>query len=122
MPAEYSTRKQKDVMIVSAEGKMVAGDQAFRLMKLAIKTMNETDLRKFVIDLGKVTLIDSAGVGELVAVNSAVKEKGGQLRLANLEPSVGKVLQMALIHKIIPSFETQKEAVASFSADGDSGD
>lgn len=119
MSAEFSTRKQKNVMIVSAEGKMVAGDQAFRLMKLAIKTMNETDIRKFVVDLGKVTLIDSAGVGELVAVNSAVKEKGGQLRLANLEDSVGKVLQMAMIHKIIPSFDTQKEAIASL-ADGDS--
>lgn len=119
MSAEFSTRKQKDVMIVNAEGKMVAGDQAFRLMKLAIKTMNETDIRKFVVDLGKVTLLDSAGVGELVAVNSAVKEKGGQLRLANLEDSVGKVLQMAMIHKIIPSFDTQKEAIASL-ADGDS--
>lgn len=119
MSAEFSTRKQKDVMIVSAEGKMVAGDQAFRLMKLAIKTMNDTDIRKFVVDLGKVTLIDSAGVGELVAVNSAVKEKGGQLRLANLEDSVGKVLQMAMIHKIIPSFDTQKDAIASL-ADGDS--
>lgn len=119
MSAEFSTRKQKNVMIVSAEGKMVAGDQAFRLMKLAIRTMNETDIRKFVVDLGKVTLIDSAGVGELVAVNSAVKEKGGQLRLANLEDSVGKVLQMAMIHKIIPSFDTQKEAIASL-ANGDS--
>lgn len=118
MSAEFSTRKQKDVMIVSAEGKMVAGDQAFRLMKLAIRTMNDTDIRKFVVDLGKVTLIDSAGVGELVAVNSAVKEKGGQLRLANLEDSVGKVLQMALIHKIIPSFDTQKEAVASLAGGG----
>ncbi len=115
MSAEFTTRKQKDVMIVSAEGKMVAGDQAFRLMKLAIKTMNDTPLRKFVIDLGKVTLIDSAGVGELVAVNSAVKEKAGQLRLANLEDSVGKVLQMALIHKIIPSYDTQKEAIASLA-------
>lgn len=117
MSAEFTARKQKDVMIVRAEGKMVAGDQAFRLMKLAIRTMNDTPIRKFVVDLGKVTLIDSAGVGELVAVSSAVKEKGGQLRLANLEDSVGKVLQMALIHKIIPSFDTQKEAIASLSED-----
>lgn len=119
MSAEFTPRKRKDVMVISAEGKMVAGDQAFRLMKLAIKTMNETDIRKFVVDLGKVTLIDSAGVGELVAVNTAIKEKGGQLRISNLEDSVGKVLQMALIHKIIPEFDTQKEAIASFEEDDD---
>ena len=116
MSAEFTTRKMKDVMVISAQGKMVAGDQAFRLMKLAIHTMNETDIRKFVVDLGRVILIDSAGVGELVAVNSAVKEKGGQLHLSNLEDSVGKVLQMALIHKIIPCFDTQKEAIASLGS------
>lgn len=115
MAVEYTTRKLKDVMVISAKGKMVAGDQAFRLMKLAIQTMNDTDVRKFVVDLGKVELIDSAGVGELVAVNSAIREKGGKLRLSNLEDNVGKVLQMALIHKIIPSFETQAEAIADMA-------
>lgn len=109
MAVEISTRKQKDVMVVSVKGKMVVGKDQFGLMHTLVKELKQT--KKFVIDLGKVEQMDSAGVGELVAANVAVKEKGGKLALANLDDSVGKILQMALIHKIIPTFDTQKEAL-----------
>jgi anti-anti-sigma factor len=113
METEITTRKQKDVLIVSIKGALVMQKDGFQVMKVVMKELKE--FKKFVIDLGKVDKIDSAGVGELVAINVAVKEKGGQLRLSNLEDRVGKVLQMALIHKIIPTFDTQKEAVESFA-------
>lgn len=112
MDMEVSTRKNKDVLIVSIKGALVMQKDGFQVMKVVIKELKE--VKKFVVDLGRVEKIDSAGVGELVAINVAVKEKGGQLRLANLEDRVGKVLQMALIHKIIPTFDTQKEALESF--------
>lgn len=112
MAVEMKTRKQGDVMIISLSGNMVISDEHFELMKYVVKEVKET--KKFVVDLGKVEKIDSAGVGELVAMNVAVREHDAQLRLANLDERVGKVLQMALVHKMIPTFETQKEALASF--------
>ncbi len=113
MAFEIKTRQQKDVLIVSLKGEMVLGQDHFDLMKLVVKELKEGE-DKFVVDMGKVTKMDSAGVGELVAVNVAAKEKGAQVHLANFEENVGKVLQMALIHKIIPSFDTQKEAIEAF--------
>ena len=113
MALEMKTRKQGDVMIISMIGNMVLSDEHFELMKLVIKEAKDT--KKFVVDLGKVDKMDSAGVGELVALNVAVKQNDAQLRLANLEDKVGKVLQMALVHKMIPTFDTQKEALASLA-------
>ncbi len=110
---EMSTRKQKGAMVISVRGELVLTQEHFALMKMVLKELKEGEDR-FVIDLGKVTKMDSAGVGELVAVNVAVKEKGGRVHLANFEEDIGKVLQMALIHKIIPSFDTQKEAIEAF--------
>jgi len=107
------TRKQGDVMIINMIGSMVLSDEHFELMKMVIKEMKET--KKFVVDLGKVEKMDSAGVGELVALNVAVKQHDAELRLANLDERVGKVLQMALVHKMIPTFDTQKEALASLA-------
>jgi anti-anti-sigma factor len=106
------TRNQRDVVMVTVSGSMVRQEQAFPVMKQVLKLVGQK--KKFVIDLGKVDKIDSAGVGELVAINVALKEKGGELRLANLDERVGKVLQMALIPKIIPTYPTPEEAVASF--------
>ncbi len=112
MALEMKTRKHKGVTIVSLKGEMILSEEHFALMKFVVKELDEE--KRFVIDLGKVSKMDSAGVGELVAVNVAVKEKKGQVHLANFEDHIGKILQMALIHKIIPSFDTQKEAIAAF--------
>jgi anti-anti-sigma factor len=62
--------------------------------------------------------MDSAGVGELVAINVAVKEKGGKFHMANFDEKIGKIIQMALIHKLIPTFDTQKDALAALEEDG----
>lgn len=109
---EIKRRKERGVTIISVQGEMVRQAATFPVMKHVLDELDNE--RKFVIDLGKVTKMDSAGVGELVAINVAVKEKNGQLRLANLDDKVGKILQMALVHQIIPVFATQKEALESF--------
>ena len=113
MALEMKTRKHGDAIIISLIGDMVIGDEHFELLKYVIKEI-KGETKNFVVDLGKVERMDSAGVGELVALNVAVKGKDGQLRLSNMDDRVGKVLQMALVHKMIPTFDTQKEALASF--------
>ena len=54
--------------IVSVSGDMVRQEAAFPVMKEVIKLLAKE--RNFVIDLGKVEKIDSAGVGELVAIKT----------------------------------------------------
>lgn len=113
MGFEMNARKQKGALIISLKGEMVLGREHFVLMKRVIQDLKTEN--RIVVDMGKVTKLDSAGVGELVAVKMACKERGAQVHLANFDDHVGKVLQMALIHKIIPSFGTQKEAIEAFT-------
>jgi anti-sigma B factor antagonist len=110
---EINVRKQKGVMLIVVEGAMVMQDEAFPIMRRVVKEL-KTGQKNFVIDLGKVDKMDSAGVGELVAINVAVKEKGGRFHMANFDEKIGKIIQMALIHKLIPTFDTQTEAIAAF--------
>lgn len=110
---DINVRKQKGAMLLVVEGAMVMQDEAFPIMKRVVKELKNGQ-KNFVIDLGKVDKMDSAGVGELVAINVAVKEKGGRFHMANFDEKIGKIIQMALIHKLIPTFETQAEAIAAF--------
>jgi anti-sigma B factor antagonist len=67
-----------------------------------------------VLNLEKVTYMDSAGIGELVACYKRAKEKGGTVKLLN--PS-GKVLDLLTLTKLEEVFETyrqEQEAVGSF--------
>jgi|GEM_PF-467795 len=110
---EIKSRKEKGVVILSVDGAMVLQEEQFPVMKRLVQQLKEGE-KMFVIDLGKVTKMDSAGVGELVAVNVRAKQDGAKVHLANFDEHVGKILQMALIHKLMPVFDTQKEAVAAF--------
>lgn len=110
---EINVRKQKGAMVIVVDGAMVMQDEAFPIMKRVVKELKNGQ-KNFVIDLGKVDKMDSAGVGELVAINVAVKEKGGRFHMANFDEKIGKIIQMALIHKLIPTFDTQTEAIAAF--------
>lgn len=114
---EINVRKEDGVTLIGVEGAMVMQNEGFPIMKRVVKEL-KSGQRRFVIDLGKVEKMDSAGVGELVAINVAVKEKGGRFHMANFDEKIGKIIQMALIHKLIPTFETQKEAIAAFGDDG----
>jgi len=113
-------RKSRGAVVISVTGSMVRQSETFPVMKAVLEEL-DIDEKRFVIDLGKVDKMDSAGVGELVAINVAVKQKQGVLHLANLDEHVGKILQMALIHKIVPVFDTQKEAIDSFGEKSISG-
>lgn len=113
MPVDCKVRKERGVTIISVHGQMVVGQKDLGLMSTVVDHLKNGE-SEFVIDLGHVEALDSAGVGELVAANVAAKERDAELHLANLDDSVGKVLQMALVHKIIQTFDTQKEAVADF--------
>lgn len=110
---EIKVRKEKGVVILSVQGAMVLQEEQFPVMKKLIHELKDGE-RKFVIDLGKVGKMDSAGVGELVAINVKAKQEGAVVHLANFDEHVGKILQMALVHKLMPVFDTQKEAVAAF--------
>jgi anti-anti-sigma factor len=41
-----------------------------------------------VFDLGRVDVVDSSGIGLLIATHNSLKSKGGRLRVANVSPEI----------------------------------
>jgi anti-anti-sigma factor len=41
-----------------------------------------------VFDLGKVDVVDSSGIGLLIATHNSLKTKGGRLRISNVSPEI----------------------------------
>lgn len=58
--------------------------------------------RKVVFDFGKVTFMDSAGIGLLIGRYKLAKMLGGSTRIVNASKSIKKVLEMSGIVRIIP--------------------
>jgi anti-anti-sigma factor len=86
---------------------------AHELEELRREVLEQRDTR-VIIDLSRVTKIDSAGLGQLMSCYSHLVRNRGTLKVVNPLPEVRKMLDMTGISTLIPAFSDVHEAVRSF--------
>ena len=72
--------------------------------------------RHVLIDLSKVTYVDSATIGCLMDLYRQTTAAGGQLRLAGVQKRVETMLTMTGAHNFLKMFPDEASAVQSFGA------
>ena len=70
---------------------------------------------QLVADLGRVVYLSSAGIAALLSGLKEAKDQGGDLRVANAQKNVHKVLELAGITEITQFFPSVESAVKSFA-------
>ena len=86
---------------------------ALELEELRREVLEQSDTR-VIIDLSRVTRIDSAGLGQLMSCYSHLIKNRGALKVLNPTPEIRKMLDMTGLSSIIPTFHDEQEAVSSF--------
>jgi anti-anti-sigma factor len=86
---------------------------AQELEELRREVLEQSDSR-VIIDLSRVTRIDSAGLGQLMSCYSHLVRNQGSLRVLNAAPEVRKMLDMTGISTLIPTFTNESDAIRSF--------
>lgn len=83
------------------------------LEELRREVLEQRDSR-VIIDLSRITRIDSAGLGQLMSCYSHLVKNRGELKVLNPAPEIKKLLDMTGISTLIPTFQDEREAVNSF--------
>lgn len=52
------------------------------------------------VDLSQTAVVDSCGLGALVALHKSASSRGGVLRLLNPNPAVQQILELTRMHRI----------------------
>jgi anti-sigma B factor antagonist len=68
-----------------------------------------------VINLEKVSYIDSSGIGALISSLSNLKKYQGGLKIINVYASVRKVFELTKLTSFFEIYDSEDEAVASFN-------
>lgn len=82
--------------------------------KNIIKQIMDSGHHRILIDLENMDYIDSSGLGFFIGTLKKLKEKGGALKLINLNSYIQGIFKLINLNYIIEIFEDQETAVAHF--------
>jgi anti-anti-sigma factor len=106
-------RQQEGVSVLQFRNNAELTHSARELDELRREVLEQSDSR-VIIDLSRVTRIDSAGLGQLMSCYSHLVRNQGALKVVNASAEVKKVLDMTGISTLIPAFSDEAEAIRSF--------
>jgi anti-sigma B factor antagonist len=72
------------------------------------------DHRKVVLDMNRVEFVDSRGCGVILSCLKSLAERGGDLKLCRVTPSVRTVFDLIRLHKMCEITDTREQAIAAF--------
>jgi anti-sigma B factor antagonist len=114
MALKITNREMDDVVVLALDGRIVLGEETVALRE-KVKGLLAEGKKKVVLDLKNVTMIDSSGLGALVAAHSSAKSGGAALRLCNLGSRTNELLQVTRLLTVFEVSDSETEAVRAMS-------
>ena len=103
------------VTILDLKGKMTLGE-GDELLKDKINSLIHQGQKNLLLNLEGVPYIDSAGLGEIVRTYTTVSRQGGSLKLLGLTKRITDLLSITKLLTVFETYESESDAVRSFSA------
>jgi|SRR5580700_5207359 anti-sigma B factor antagonist len=106
------TRNCGDVIIVYCQGRIVYRDEAADLARVVGEILESGS--KVVLDLGGVSSIDSAGIGELAFLYTWAQSRNADLKCASPCPFVRQLLALTNLDSVLDIHPSVCDALAAF--------
>jgi anti-sigma B factor antagonist len=101
------------VAVLSLKGNLM-GEPDTENLRDKIYSLLQEGLNKIVVDMKGVRWISSTGLGTLIAALTSVRNKSGDLRLANITEKVESLFAITQLVKVFKTYETVDRAIASY--------
>jgi anti-sigma B factor antagonist len=107
-------RRSADVTILDLKGRLRVGGNAVALHR-SIRSLLLEKKTLLLLNLAGVTFIDSCGLGELVASQVSVENKGGVIKLLGLTESLRELFTVTRLLAVFDIYENEADAIQSFA-------
>jgi anti-sigma B factor antagonist len=112
---QIQERMAGDVAVITVTGDITLNKGGDVLLKDKINSLLQQGRKKVLLDLGAVSYVDSAGLGQLVHVHTTMTHNGGKLKLLNLGKRLNDLLVVTKLVTVFDSYDSEAEALASFT-------
>lgn len=107
-------RRNADVTILDLKGRLRVGGNALALHR-SIRSLVLEKKTLIILNLAGVSFIDSCGLGELVASQVSVENKGGEIKLIGLTDQLQELLRATRLLTVFDTYANEAEAIQSFA-------
>ncbi len=119
MPEATSTltvSQLKDISVIEFTNNKILDEANIEEIKATLFGLIDAKATpRLLLDFGNVDHMSSAALGTLINVSNRVKEKNGQLRLANIKPQIFEVFVITKLNKLFRILPSRQDAIASFA-------
>ena len=107
-------RREGSVTILDLEGRITIGEGDV-LLREAVNHLLRTGEKNILLNMARVSYMDSSGVGELLACLTTARESEGAFKLLNISKKIKNLLHIAQILAVFEYFDDEQVALTSFS-------
>jgi len=111
---KMTNREVRGAVVVDLDGRIVLGQESNALRE-HVKSLLASNQKKIVLNMDKVTFIDSAGLGALVAAHHSARLQKASLKLSHLGSKFQEVLQITKLLTMFDVYDSETAAVRSFT-------
>lgn len=111
-----SQREKEGITILELDGRLEMGKGDIVLRDYADSLLAQGN-RQLILDLERVSHIDTAGSGVLLSLAQKCQAAGGRMALFNVPRAHGEVYEMARLETVVEIYSSEIDAVNSFFPD-----
>jgi anti-sigma B factor antagonist len=108
---------QRDVdnaVILDLNGKLTGGPDADTFREV-FKSLVDQGKKNIIVNLEKVSWINSTGLGILISGYTSVRRGGGDLVIMHASDRIESILYVTKLNLLFKSYENENDALASFA-------
>ena len=109
-----NVHKVGSVVVIELEGNIIGSPESVEINKNLTQYLEEGSL-KFVIDLSKVEIMNSSGLGILIAGLTAIKKSNGSLKVAGANNHIQQLFKVTKLDSVFELSDTLETALLDTS-------
>ena len=112
--SQIQVQEQIGGEVVTLKGQFIGGQETEDLRK-TLSNLNDTDKNCIIIDLEKVTYLNSTALGVLIEAHTHFVKKNGKIVLCNVGKSIENLFVITKLTLVFPIYQSVEEAIKSLS-------
>ena len=109
----FNISERYNSIIIEFNGNVMGGPDAVHLNE-KLHELIDDEKKNIVVDLSRVEVMNSSGLGMLIGALTTMRNAGGDLRIANPSPKIEELIKITQLHTVFQKFDSTEEAVSSF--------